>query len=146
MLHRLRGVRVGSNVFIADEVYLENEYPEAIEIQDNVQISVRAIIMAHTRGAGKIVIGKDAYVGPNSVIVATSGRLLTVGEGSVIGAGVVISSNVAPHTFVAGEAPRAVAKVRVPLATAATMDDFVRGLIPIRPRAGVAQPNRKDKA
>src|SRR6187200_2899644 len=67
-LHRLRGVKVGTNVFIADEVYLENEYPEAVEIQDGVQISIRAIIIAHTRGAGKIVIEKDAYIGPNTVI------------------------------------------------------------------------------
>lgn len=144
-LHRLRGVRIGSNVFIADEVYLENEYPEAVEIHDGVQISVRAIIMAHTRGTGKVVIGKDAYVGPNSVVITSGGRLLTIGEGAVIGAGVVVNSNVAPRTFVAGESPRAVAKVRVPLATAETMEDFVRGLIPIRARNAGSARQRKSE-
>src|SRR5580704_1064032 len=36
LLHRLRGVSIGKNVFIGDDVYLENEYPECVEIQDNV--------------------------------------------------------------------------------------------------------------
>src|SRR2546425_3486004 len=67
LLHRLRGVKVGRNVFIGDDVYLENEYPEAVEIQDGVEISVRAIIIAHTRGAGKIIIEKDVYLGANSL-------------------------------------------------------------------------------
>jgi heptaprenylglycerol acetyltransferase len=137
-------MRVGTNVFIADDVYLENEYPEAVEIHDGVQISVRAIIMAHTRGTGKVVIGKDAYIGPNSVVITSGGRLLTIGEGAVIGAGVVVNSNVPPRTFVASESARPIAKVRVPLATAATMEDFVRGLIPIRSRAGGPVRQRKD--
>src|SRR5262245_58162127 len=46
-LHRWRGVRIGSNVFIGDEVYLENNHPDRIEIGDNVQIGIRTIIMAH---------------------------------------------------------------------------------------------------
>ena len=33
-LHRCRGMKVGAEVFIGDDVYLENEYPERIEIQD----------------------------------------------------------------------------------------------------------------
>ncbi len=57
-LHRLRGVRIGKNVFIGDEVYLENEYPERVEIQDGVRISVRATILAHTLGPGNVIIEK----------------------------------------------------------------------------------------
>ena len=30
-LHRLRGVRITGRVFIGDDVYMENEYPECIE-------------------------------------------------------------------------------------------------------------------
>src|SRR5262245_56720569 len=107
-LHRLRGVSVGANVFIADDVYLDDEYPEAVEIHDGAQISVRAIIIAHTRGTGKVVIGKDAYIGPNSVVITSGGRLLTIGDGAVIGAGVVVNNSIAPRTFVASAAPQAV--------------------------------------
>src|SRR5690242_15104561 len=73
-LHRLRGVAIGSDVFIGDEVYLENEYPECIEIGDGAQISMRAMLLAHTRGPGRIVIGPEAYIGPGCIIIAASGR------------------------------------------------------------------------
>jgi hypothetical protein len=80
-LHRWRGVKVGTGVFIGDEVYLENEYPERIELQDGVQLSIRAIIIAHTRGPGWIIIEKDAYVGPNAVVATSAGTTLRIGEG-----------------------------------------------------------------
>jgi len=144
-LHRLRGVKIGKDVFIADDVYLENEYPEAVEIQDGAQISLRALIIAHTRGPGKLIIGKNAYLGPNTVIAASAGRTLRIGEGAVIGAGSVISSDVAPQMFVSNPPPKVVARATVPLATTDSMEAFIRGLVPIRPQrnpvAGQSRPN-----
>jgi acetyltransferase-like isoleucine patch superfamily enzyme len=134
LLHRLRGVKIGCGVFIGDDVYLENEYPEAIEIHDGVQISVRAIILAHTRGPGKVIIEKEAYVGPNTVIITPKGRTLKIGEGAVIGAGVVITNSIAPHMFIASSPASPVAKALIPFTRAANMEDFLRGLIPIRAR------------
>ena len=137
MLHRWRGAKIGKNVFIADEVYLENEYPDAIEIQDGVQISLRAIFIAHTRGPGKIIIEKDAYIGPNTVIATASGRVLRIGEGAVIGAGVSVSSDVAAQMFIVNPTPAPVARALVPLSKAQTMEDFIRGLAPLlRPSGG----------
>jgi acetyltransferase-like isoleucine patch superfamily enzyme len=133
-LHRLRGVQIGKNVFIGDEVYLENEYPERVEIQDGVQISIRATILAHTRGAGRIVLEKDSYVGPHVVLVTSAGKVLRIGEGAVISAGCVITRDVKPHTFVTGEFGKAVAEVRVPLSKADRLEDFVRGLAPLKSR------------
>jgi acetyltransferase-like isoleucine patch superfamily enzyme len=130
-LHRLRGVQVGRNVFIGDDVYLENEHPEAVEIQDGVQISVRAIILAHTRGAGRVVIEKDAFVGAGAVIATSRSRTLRIGEGAVIGAGVVISKDVPPHVFIASAPAAPVATALVPLTKAEKIDDFVRGLVPL---------------
>ena len=132
LLHRWRGVKIGKNVFIGDEVYLENEYPECVEIQDGVQISIRAMILAHTRGPGKVVIEKDAYVGPNTVVVTSAGKTLRIGAGAVIGAGVVITNDVAPRTFIGPPSARPVARVTIPLSRAACLDEFIRGLIPIR--------------
>jgi serine acetyltransferase len=133
-LHRWRGVKVGMNVFIGDEVYLENEYPERIEIQDGAQISIRAIVLAHTRGPGWVVIEKDAYIGPNAVVATSAGKTLRVGTGAVVGAGVVVTKDVPPHTFIAPQAANPVARVTVPLAKAESVEDFIRGLIPIRAR------------
>jgi acetyltransferase-like isoleucine patch superfamily enzyme len=135
LLHRLRGVKVGRNVFIGDEVYLENEYPEAVEIQDGAQISVRAIIIAHTHGPGKVIIEKDAFIGPNVVITISGGRVLRIGEGAVIGAGVVIARDVPPHMFIANVSNQVVAKALVPLTKAEKVEDFIRGLVPIKSKA-----------
>lgn len=146
MLHRLRGVKIGKGVFIGEEVYIENEYPEAVEIVKGAQIGLRAIILAHTRGSGEVVIGENAWVGPNVVVAATAGRRLTIGEGAVIGAGVVLNSDVAPRTFVANAAPKAVATATVPLATANSMQEFIRGLVPIRDKTkGISRREETSK-
>jgi acetyltransferase-like isoleucine patch superfamily enzyme len=139
-LHRLRGVKVGKEVFIGDEVYLENEHPSSVEIQDGVHISLRAIILAHTRGAGGVVIEKDTFIGPNAVIAGTGGKTLRIGAGSVIGAGVVVTRDIPPHVFVANETPKPIATVGVPLTKADTVEDFVRGLSPIRRPTKAARP------
>jgi acetyltransferase-like isoleucine patch superfamily enzyme len=131
VLHRCRGMKVGSNVFIGDDVYLENEYPERIDIQDGAQISIRAIVLAHTRGPGWVVIEKDAYVGPNAVVVTSAGKTLRVGEGAVVGAGVVVTKDVPARTFIPPHPANPVATVRVPLAKADRVEDFIRGLGPL---------------
>jgi UDP-3-O-[3-hydroxymyristoyl] glucosamine N-acyltransferase len=133
-LHRLRGVKVGKGVFIADEVYLENEYPECVEIHDGAQISLRAVIFAHTRGPGRVIIGKNAYLGPNTVVLTSGGKTLTIGEGAVVGAGVVVTNDVAPQMFVPPASAQPIARALVPLATAETMEEFVRGLAPLKAR------------
>ena len=127
-LHRLRGVKVGAKVFIGDDVYIDNEYPEAIEIGDNVQISIRTIIIAHTRGPGKVIIGKEAFIGPNSVLVGGAGRVLKIGEGTVIGAGSIVTRSVPPKIYVAPAGPQPLARVHIPLPMASTMEEFWSGL------------------
>jgi serine acetyltransferase len=130
-LHRMRGVRVGAGVFIGEDVYVDNEHPEAIEIGERVQISIRAVIIAHTRGAGRVIIGKEAFVGPGAILVCGANRVLKIGEGAVIGAGSVVTRSVPPRLYVAPAAPQPMARVRVPLPAAKTMDEFAAGLEPL---------------
>jgi acetyltransferase-like isoleucine patch superfamily enzyme len=130
----LRGVQIGKGVFIGEEVYLENEYPERVEIHDGVQISIRATILAHTRGPGRIVLEKNAYVGPHVLLVTSEGKVLRIGEGAVIGAGCVVTKDVESHTFVTGEFGKAVAQVRLPLPKADRLEDFIKGLAPLKCR------------
>lgn len=137
-LHRWRGSKVGRGVFIGDDVYLDNEWPERIEIQDNVQISIRTIVIAHTRGPGKVIIERDAFVGPNCVLVCGAGRILRIGAGAVVGAGSVITKSVPPHLYVAPPGVEALARVKVPLPVAGTMEEFWAGLEALERRA----PNR----
>ena len=142
-LHRWRGIKIGREAFIGEDVYLDNEWPECIQIEDNVQISMRSIVIAHTRGPGQVIIEKDAFVGPNCVLVAGAGRILRIGAGAVVGAGSVITKSVPPRLYVAPPAVEVLGRVRVPLPQAATMQEFWAGLEPIerRPR-DASMPNR----
>jgi acetyltransferase-like isoleucine patch superfamily enzyme len=130
-LHRLRGVKIGRDVFIGEDVYLENEYPHYVEIHDEAQIAVRAIIMAHVRGPGKLIIGKKAWIGPNCVVSAVTGETLTIGEGAVIGAGSVVTKDVPPYTFVGGIPAKPIAKVTTPLIQKNSYAAFKEGLRPL---------------
>jgi len=132
MLHRWRGVRIGSNVFIGDDVYLENEYPECVEIGDNVEIALRTVLVAHLRGPGKIIIKRNAWIGACCLISTVNDRTLTIGEGVVVGAGSIVTASLPDRLFVKPENAVPAATVSTPLAIAPSYLVFLRGLRPLR--------------
>jgi acetyltransferase-like isoleucine patch superfamily enzyme len=130
-LHRLRGVEIEGRVFIGDDVYLENEYPERIRLEDGVQIGLRSTIVAHTRHCGQVIIRRNAFVGPCSVIISAAETSLTIGEGAVVSAGSIITTNIPPATLVRPERVKACATVTVPFTYETSYKDFCKGLRPI---------------
>jgi UDP-3-O-[3-hydroxymyristoyl] glucosamine N-acyltransferase len=136
-LHRWRGVQIGHHVFIGDDVYLENEYPECVEIGDNCEIGLRSVIMAHLRGPGRVVIKPNVWVGPCCLIAGANGRVLTIGEGAVIGGGSIVTADVPERAFIKAPALSPAAIARTPLASS-TYQEFVRGLRPL-PRSDAAE-------
>jgi len=96
-LHRLRGVKIGDKVWIGDDVYLDEDYPEALEIHEGAAIATLCTIIAHTKGCGKIVIGKQAAIGGGCVIVCSSGQTLRIGEGAVISVGTPVTHDIPPY-------------------------------------------------
>jgi acetyltransferase-like isoleucine patch superfamily enzyme len=133
-LHKLRGVQITGRVFIGDDVYVENEYPECIELHDGAQICLRSILIAHTRGSGRIVVGKDVFVGANCVLTASPGATLTVGEGSVIATSSVITSDVPAHTLFGNEKAKPLARATVAFTMETPYDRFLAGLRPLKRR------------
>jgi acetyltransferase-like isoleucine patch superfamily enzyme len=126
-LHRWRGVAIGHNVFIGDDVYLENEFPELVEIGDGTAIGLRTVIIAHVGQpdeksglvAGRIVIGKNVWIGACSFISTSPGTSLTIGDGAVIGAcSVIVNKNIRPHAFVLPPVTEQVGTERVTLTSA----------------------------
>jgi len=139
-LHRLRGVKIGRNVFIGDGVYLENEWPELVELQDGAVLSIRCVIVAHTRGGGKVTIGRNVWVGPGALVVCPVGKTLTIGEGALISTGSVISASVAPQMLIAPARSVPVGRVTVSLAEPGSWERFVAGIQPLSPPRAAKPP------
>jgi acetyltransferase-like isoleucine patch superfamily enzyme len=131
-IHKLRGVKICRNVFIGDEVYLENEYPENIEIHDGAGIALRSTLISHYRGLGKIIIGKNAWIGACCTIAAAPNQVLKIGEGAVLAANSVVTKDLPPFTFVGGVPAKPIAQATVPGTIGYSYEEFKNGLRPLK--------------
>ncbi len=136
-LHRLRGAKIGKNVWIAQLVYLDELHPAEVTIGDNCTIGFRSSIFTHfywgprrPASNGRVVIEKDVFIGPHCVILPN----VKIGEGAVIRAGTVVSRNVPPHALWGSPPAELLGTATVTLTPEHTYGDFVRG---IKPRARV---------
>lgn len=133
-LHRLRGVKIGQNVWIAQLVYLDELHPADITIGDNCTIGLRTSIFTHfywgsrrPSSNGKVVIEKDVFIGPHCVILPN----VKIGEGAVIRAGTVVSRNVPPRAIWGSPPSELLGIATVALTAEHTYEEFARG---VRPR------------
>lgn len=105
----MSGIRLGKGVLINSNTYIYGK--GGIEVGDNVLISPNCSIVAgdHSIETGcpiieqpsksqKIVIGKDGWIGANSVVVGG----VNIGEGSIIGAGAVVTHDTEPYSINVG--------------------------------------------
>ena len=138
-LHRMRGVKIGKNCGIARDAILETAYPNLISIGDGSYIGIGVIITGHFRDEPpmkdrfkketvSVNIEKDVLIGPGSIILPH----LTIGEGSVVNAGSVVTRSVPPHMMVQGNPAKPVARCGIPLAPlSVTVREFYRNLKPL---------------
>ena len=130
-LHRLRGVKIGKGVEIGEQVFIENDFPECIEIHDGVGIAARTNIIAHRLGPGRIIFEKNVFIGMGCNIGGSGGKTITIGEGAVVAMGSVVISDIPPFTFVAGNPAKPKSRVTIPLMTAKSMEEFKNGIRPL---------------
>lgn len=128
-LQRLRGVKMGKNVWIGQFVWIDGLRPEAVSIGNNCTIGHRVSIIAHVRGhQGPVVIEDNVFIGPHCVILPN----VRIGHGAVIKAGSVVTRNVPAQTLWGAPESTALARVTVPLMQDNSYEDFIRGLRPLR--------------
>ena len=135
LLHRMRGVKIGKNVWISKYVYLDENHPECITIGDNSTIGLRTSIISHTyfgmpkkTNSNKVIIGKNVYIGPHCLILPN----VIIGDGSVIKGGTVVNRSVPPNTLWGYASAEPLAVVNIPLTPNTSYDSFLKGLRPIR--------------
>lgn len=108
-LHKLRGVKIGKDVLIGFNVTIDNTYPHLITIEDGVSLAGNNLILAHSKPleyhrkmldsyVEPVVIKRNAWITVGVIVLAG----VTIGEGSIIAAGSVVTKDVPPHCFVAG--------------------------------------------
>lgn len=111
-LCKLGGVNFSNTrrCFVGKGVIFDHQYPENIIIGEHTIITSGVKILTHfydtdnidfnhhNMKIGKVIIGKDVFIGMNTVIVNS----VTIGNGAIIGANSVISKDVQPYTIVAG--------------------------------------------
>lgn len=136
-LHRMRGVSIGTNVSIGLSALIETAYPGLVSIGNNVSIGMRTLIIAHLRDSttaaraqsrATVRIEDDAYIGPGVIILPN----VTIGQGSVVSAGSVVSRSVPPRTLVQGNPAKPVARCGVSLGGGVSYEEFLRNLTPIK--------------
>lgn len=126
-LHRARGVRIGKGVWIGYDVILDTSRPDLITIEDDVAISMRAMVIAHFKESKGVKIERGAFIGPGAIVLPN----LVVGQGSVVKAGSVVSQSIPPGTIVQGNPAVPVAKCEIPLYQDLSLREFAKGVKPL---------------
>jgi acetyltransferase-like isoleucine patch superfamily enzyme len=142
LLHRIRGVSIGKDVWISLNVVLETEFPNLITIDDSAFIGIGVVVIAHFRESRSGVrIGKQAFIGPGVIILPN----VEIGEGAVVTAGSVVSKSVPAMTVVQGNPAVVVARCGVPLEPNTSLMEFSVRLKPlaslVTDRKGAKQEN-----
>lgn len=114
-IENLKDVRIGQGCVF------DTTHPEDITIEDGAHIGLRCIIITHFKNPkkmelhsasggydyGKVVIGKNAWIGANTIIC----KPVIIGEGAIVGASSVVTKDIPPYEIWAGN-PAKFVKVR----------------------------------
>jgi maltose O-acetyltransferase len=119
--HIRRGLVVGKNFHVLDEVIIDSSHTWHIEIGDDVTLAPRVHILVHDASTkkhlnytriGKVKIGNRVFIGAGSIILPG----VTIGDDVVIGAGSVVAHDIPEGQVAAGNPARIIC----------TIDDFLQ--------------------
>ena len=130
-LHRWRGVKMGKDVWVGYDAVIETAYPWLVSIGDGSEIGIGALILGHYKEDDTdprgVAIEENVFIGVGAIVLQN----VTIGRGSVVAAGSVVSRSVPPQTLVQGNPARPVAICGVPLTGDVSLEEFSRNLQPI---------------
>lgn len=114
---RKSGAKVGKNVFFGEGVYVELENAKLLEIGNGAVLSAFTKIILHDSSLnnvdnfgvlyGKVIIGKNAYIGAGSIILPG----VVIGENTIVGAGSLVKGVLKANSVYAGNPVRYLGRV-----------------------------------
>ncbi len=100
-LHRARGVRIGDNCYVGEDVFIDSAYPERVSIGNGTHVNYGTIILAHSGQGGKledVTIGKNVTIGAGVIILPG----VKIGDNAKIGAGAVVVKSIPANKLAVG--------------------------------------------
>jgi len=109
----LRGegrIEIGNNCVIEYGAYIHTNKNTKLIMKDNAIIAPKAMILTTSNyyerekiirdviKDGNVIIGRDAYIGANAIILPG----ITIGDGAIIGAGAVVTKDAPPYKILVG--------------------------------------------
>lgn len=123
-LWRWMGIKVGKDVFIGYSVWIDIGNAHLIEIEDDVHIATGSLLLCHRKDLTdyrmgddyfnlkylkeKIVLKKGCAIGMESIIMPG----VTIGEGTVVAAGSVVTKDIPAWTVAAGSPARVIREIK----------------------------------
>lgn len=123
-LWRVMGCKVGKNVFIGYEVWMDIGNTSLIEIEEGVHITNRCLILCHQRDSKnyfrgddsskldyrkeKVVLKRGCMLGMGTIVLPG----VIIGEGSLIAAGSVVTKDIPAWTVAAGNPARVIREIK----------------------------------
>jgi acetyltransferase-like isoleucine patch superfamily enzyme len=103
MVYRAFGMKIGKDVFIAADVFIDDMLPELITIEDGVILGLRSTILTHEftikHGRfGRVRIGKQAIIGAGATVRCG----VTIGEKALVAMDSLVNKDVPPQEEIGG--------------------------------------------
>lgn len=108
---KLKGMKIGDDVYVMGECFFDLGYPWLIEIGDRVTFAPRVCVLVHDASTknslgysriGKVKIGNDVFIGANVTILPG----ISIGNNVIIGAGTIVSHSVPDNSVMVGNPMR----------------------------------------
>ena len=115
--YRCVGFRIGRNVFIGMQCYLDDMHPQRLVIEDHVVVSYRVTFACHGPRScdHRLILREGCYIGTNATLLGgLPGGDIEIGPYATVGACSLINRSIAPLATAVGIPAKIIRTMRQP--------------------------------